>query len=46
MRQLMKTPEKEKLMMFSVPTQPKFSFMQHSITYLMPMEGKESSAKV
>ena len=37
---------KRKTADFSVPTQPKFSLMQHSDTYLMPTEGKESSAKV
>lgn len=46
MQQLIKTTKKGKIADFSVPTQPKFVFMQHSITYLMPTEGKESSAKV
>lgn len=31
---------------FSLLAQPKYGFMQHIITFIMPTEGKESSAKV
>lgn len=36
----------EKIADVSMPTQTRFGFMQHSVKYLMPTEGKESSAKV